>query len=134
MPILFSANSSTIFSRKFFGLASPGFQAPQKSLAKVTPSFQIFEQECVSTPISAYGGDQPLFLVVLALCKGFSGTSILRRVLRGGRFIGGALKAETRPFAEYDPLCVHPAKDSFPSCCPAGKTHSWTNASLRGNF
>ena len=38
---------------------------------------------------------------------------ILRRVLRRGggcyrRRLEGVLKAETRPFAEYDPLRVHP--------------------------
>ena len=39
-------------------------------------------------------------------------TEVLRRVLRRGgcyrRRLGGAWKAETRPFAEYDPLRVHP--------------------------
>ena len=35
-------------------------------------------------------------------------TGVLRRVLRRERCIEGALKAETRPFAEYDPLRVHP--------------------------
>ena len=33
---------------------------------------------------------------------------VLRRVLRRGGVIEGASKAETRPFAEYDPLRVHP--------------------------
>ena len=35
-------------------------------------------------------------------------TEVLRRVLRRGAVIEGAEKAETRPFAEYDPVCVHP--------------------------
>ena len=39
-------------------------------------------------------------------------TEVLRRVLRRGgcyrRRLEGASKAETRPFAEYDPLHVHP--------------------------
>ena len=36
-------------------------------------------------------------------------TEVLRRVLRrGGSVIEGAYRAETRPFAEYDPLRVHP--------------------------
>ena len=42
----------------------------------------------------------------------FSKDKVLRRVLRRERFIEGAQKgarkAETRPFAEYDPLRVHP--------------------------
>ena len=37
------------------------------------------------------------------------GAEVLRRVLRRrGGVIEGAEKAETRPFAEYDPLCVRP--------------------------
>ena len=40
------------------------------------------------------------------------GTEVLRRVLRRGgvqiRHLEGAQQAETHPFAEYDPLCVHP--------------------------
>ena len=35
-------------------------------------------------------------------------TEVLRRVLRRGGVIEGAQKAETHPFAEYDPLRVHP--------------------------
>ena len=39
-----------------------------------------------------------------ALVRVFSKEKFLRRE----RFIEGAEKAETRPFAEYDPLRVHP--------------------------
>ena len=49
------------------------------------------------------------------LVRASVGTGVLRRVLRrrGGccrRRLEGAQKAETRPFAEYDPLGVHPTK------------------------
>ena len=37
-------------------------------------------------------------------------TEVLRSVLRRGNVIEGAQKAETRPFAEYNPLRVHPTK------------------------
>ena len=42
------------------------------------------------------------------LVRASVGTGVLRRVLRRGGVIEGAQKSETRPFAEYDPLCVHP--------------------------
>ena len=45
-------------------------------------------------------------------------TGILKRVLRRGgcygRRLEGAQKAGTLPFAEYDPLCVHPRKSIPP--------------------
>ena len=42
-------------------------------------------------------------------------TEVLRKVLRRGGVIEGAWKAQTRPFAEYDPHRMHPKK--FP-CLP----------------
>ena len=46
------------------------------------------------------------------LVKVSIGAGVLRRVFRRGgchrRHLEGALKAETRLLAKYDPLCVHP--------------------------
>ena len=41
-------------------------------------------------------------------CKGFRKDKVLRRVLSRERSLEGASKAETRPFAEYALLGVHP--------------------------
>ena len=44
-------------------------------------------------------------------CKGcLRKDKVLRRVLRRERFREGAQKAQTRHFAEYDPVRVHPTK------------------------
>ena len=42
------------------------------------------------------------------LVRDLQGAGLLRRGVSHRRRLEGTQKAETRPFREYDPLCVHP--------------------------
>ena len=63
-----SGLSSANFSCEFFGLVSPGFQAPQKNsppnsrakLSALLSNFRFLSPTCFSRRFSAYGGDQKL--------------------------------------------------------------------------